>query len=282
MVTVDLELLYTGYHRQIEGLLIRGGEWRRKRLHVPIALITHPDYGSVLVDTGYSAHFFEQTSKWPYRLFRWFVPAVVTKPIIGHLAERGLAPHDLYMLWLTHFHLDHVAGLRDFVGVPTMFYAPAYQEMKDVKGLTALRKAYVPGLLPESFERQIAQVGIAEMAALSGDYAPFSIGFDIFGDGSVVAVLLPGHAPGHTGLFMDTAEFGRVLFITDACFHSREYRELLQPGPLSSSLLNDRKQHRATLERIHDYHQRHPDVPIWPAHCPEVYAFWMNRSDTSV
>jgi len=48
--------------------------------------------------------------------------------------------------------------------------------------------------------------------------------FDVFGDGSVVIKLLPGHTPGHQVLFVDLPEHGPVLLSGDL-YHLKENRE---------------------------------------------------------
>jgi ribonuclease BN (tRNA processing enzyme) len=38
--------------------------------------------------------------------------------VVSQLKERGMQPRDLTAVILSHFHGDHVAGLRDLQGVP--------------------------------------------------------------------------------------------------------------------------------------------------------------------
>ena len=55
-----------------------------------------------------------------------------------------------------------------------------------------------------------------ERTAFTGDY-------DVFGDGSVVIISLPGHTAGHAGLLVNLAEAGPVM-LTGDLYHFRESR----------------------------------------------------------
>jgi glyoxylase-like metal-dependent hydrolase (beta-lactamase superfamily II) len=105
---------------------------------------------------------------------------------------------------------------------------------------------------------------------LPAAYAPFEQGYDILGDGSLLGVSLPGHAPGQLGLFLHDQFSRSVLLAADACWHSRTYRELIYPHRLTIRLQADSAAYRETLRRLHQLHRRKPDLTIVPFHCPEV------------
>ena len=65
-------------------------------------------------------------------------------------------------------------------------------------------------LLPENFGDRL--VVIEETAFRTS--AHFPVGHDLFGDGSVLAVPLPGHADGHFGVLFDKLETP-LLYATD-------------------------------------------------------------------
>lgn len=68
---------------------------------------------------------------------------------------------------------------------------------------------------------------------------------DIFGDGSVVMLNLPGHTPGHHGLLVRLSKFGYVLLSGDVAHFRENYESSGLP-----SWNTDRAQSLASLERV--------------------------------
>ena len=46
---------------------------------------------------------------------------------------------------------------------------------------------------------------------------------DVFGDGTVLTLPLPGHTPGHQGLLLDLPETGRLLLAGDLSYSVADY-----------------------------------------------------------
>ncbi len=91
---------------------------------------------------------------------------------------------------------------------------------------SALRRAFVPGLIPEDFETRTRFVEQFEQVALPPELAPFSSAWALpNSNGDVLLVPLPGHAAGHLGAFVRTQE-GWVLLAADAAWSPLSYREL--------------------------------------------------------
>lgn len=101
--------------------------------------------------------------------------------------------------------------------------------------------------------------------------APFGPAHDLFGDGSLLLVRLPGHARGQIGLFLQTAS-GPVLLAADSAWLSQAIRERRGPGPFSYLIADDPRALDATLAKLHTFALANPEVTIIPTHCPEVYA----------
>ncbi len=60
---VTLQIFPTGYVTADRKLLDRSGIHGQVNVHATVALITHPEFGSILFDAGYSPAFFDATSK---------------------------------------------------------------------------------------------------------------------------------------------------------------------------------------------------------------------------
>jgi glyoxylase-like metal-dependent hydrolase (beta-lactamase superfamily II) len=262
-------VLDTGHCLASEHHLIRGGARRTVACHSIVALLQHPRHGWFLWDAGYAPRILDATRRFPFRLYQWVTPMRLRPElaVVAQLSRFGLTPADVGTVILSHFHADHVAGLRDFPRAEVVASGAAYEDVRRRRGLSALRRAFVPALLPDDFERRARL-----LPDLSGpDLGPLGPGHDLFGDGSAVLVELPGHARGQLGLLART-EKGRVLFAADSVWLSASYRERRPPHWVTHLFLDDPRALRRTIDRLHDFARANPDLAVIPSHCPEAFA----------
>lgn len=156
-ITVKSTLLHTGYCRQIERLARRDAPYRLASFYALAVLIRHPEAGLLLFDTGYSTHFFKETSRFPYSLYRWVTPVVFRKKdaLVEQLSARGISPEEIRYIFLSHFHGDHIGGVRDFPKAVFLCSREAYHHIRDKRGIAAVRNGFIPGLLPPDFSERV-------------------------------------------------------------------------------------------------------------------------------
>lgn len=265
---VNYHLLDTGYCKVAECDVLRGASRQRVECHALVALIEHPSAGWLLWDTGYAPRIFDATAGWPFRLYRMATPLHLRPELAvsAQLAHYGLVPNDIKQVIISHFHADHVAGLRDFPQAALVAHARAYADVAQRKGLRALQRGFIPDLLPQDFARRAVLLPSFSGPALPG----LGPTHDLLGDGSLLLVELPGHARGQIGMLADT-ERGRVLFAADGAWFSTSYREVRLPGRSTYAIVDDPAAIKTTLERLHAFSLACPDVLIVPTHCPEIY-----------
>lgn len=151
-VRVQLYLGAAGYCVHPEFLTLRGGRLRPVRFPAGFACIVHPRHGPVMVDTGYSFRFFEETSRLPNALYRYITPVVYEErdSAANWLRERfGMEPEQIKYVILTHFHADHIAGVKDFPQAKLIYLPQAYEAVRSLRPLAAVRAGFLPGLLPD-------------------------------------------------------------------------------------------------------------------------------------
>jgi glyoxylase-like metal-dependent hydrolase (beta-lactamase superfamily II) len=269
---VKLTFLEAGHCFHPEVIVIQGGRLAKRKFPSTVAVIEHPREGVILFDTGYSQRFHEQTRKFPERLYAMVTPVHVRpeESAAAQLAARGIAARDVTHVVLSHFHADHVAGVGDFPRARYSYLRSGWDGVRELSGLGAVAAGFLRGLLPGDFEarsRPIASEKMREGAAL----APFSAGFDLFDDGSVVLVELPGHAKGHAGLFV-RSDAGPFFLVADACWLARAYQDLKMPSPIARLIMHDSAAYRRTLEGIRQLSREQPGVRVVPCHCSDTYA----------
>jgi glyoxylase-like metal-dependent hydrolase (beta-lactamase superfamily II) len=268
---IRVTILHAGYCTCPEHIALRGGSWKHVRFPAMFALLEHPRHGALLFDTGYSYRFFDATRKLPYSLYRHATPVKLTESdlAINQLSTFNLRPRDISRVFISHFHADHVAALADFDRARYVYLPRAYDAVRFTRGLGAVRRAYLPGLIPGDFDTRATPVEVTRPVNLPPEYAPFIRGYNLLGDESLLAVELPGHAHGQMGLFVRDAE-QTYFFVADAAWQARSFRENRPPHPIANLLFPDPKVYRETLGSLHSFHQLHPSVKIIPSHCEET------------
>lgn len=154
---VSVELLRIGHCRHCERMVRADGHWHAVEFPALSVLIRHPQRGALLYDTGYAEHFFRATDPLPERLYRWTTP--VTLPaqerLQAQLARRDLALDDIGWCLISHFHADHVGGLRDLPTARFICLHADYAQLRAASRLGGLRRALLPQLLPDDFAQRV-------------------------------------------------------------------------------------------------------------------------------
>lgn len=265
MIPVRLTLLRDGACRQLERVSLRTGRWRMIDFEATFALIEHPTAGAVLFDTGYTRRFFEETRHLPNWLYRMITPVRLhSAPAV----EQVKIP--VRHVIVSHFHADHIGGLRDFTEANLHCSQRAWDAVKNLRGLRALRRGFLPGLVPDDFASRIQFAENRAVRALPPECAPFTQGLDLLGDGSLLAVELPGHAEGQLGLFLREESGTLTFLLADGAWSRRAIRENIPPARCAG-LLGDWPQLIRTLAMLHELHRRNPRARLIPSHCPEIW-----------
>ncbi|MGM7049951.1 MBL fold metallo-hydrolase [Escherichia fergusonii] len=210
-----------------------------------------------LWDTGYSSWFEHYTQSGVFRLYRQVTPVYYEpqQALMRQLSAHGLAAKDVDAIILSHFHADHIAGLRDFPDVACICSGEGWRQVRTLRGIAALRQAFVPGLIPENFESSLRFIESFSSVNLPPELAPFECGYLLpESNGEIILVPLPGHAAGHIGAFVLT-DNGWILLAGDAAWAPANYRELHGPSPLAHLVMSDSHAYYRTLGQLHQLWQ---------------------------
>jgi glyoxylase-like metal-dependent hydrolase (beta-lactamase superfamily II) len=238
-------------------------------------MLRHPEQGRLLFDTGYSEHFLDATRHFPERLYRAVTPVhlAADEPLRSQLQRDGVAPGDIAYIMLSHLHGDHIGGLRDFPAAALICSRVAWDDMRTRSRLGALKRGLLPQLLPDDFLDRVSWIEDAPLRDLPVALADFGRGHDLFGDGSLVAISLPGHAAGHYGLLFVDPQNTPIFLVADAVWSSQAIREGVPPPAVVTALLGNTQIYRDTLRRLHELADATPSIRILPSHCSE----WLPR-----
>ncbi len=265
-----------GRCRHPEWVTIRGGRFGPIDFPALAALILHPTAGAILYDTGYADHFASATRKLPERIYRWLTPVQLPEEeqLGTQLRGFGVAIGEVSRVLISHLHADHVAGLRD---LPRARFLALEQEVAHhlgpnaLQGFAALRRGVLPALLPSDFETRLDLADACPPVDLGPTWAPFSHGFDLIGDKSLIGIPLPGHSPAQLGVLLTTQDDQQILLAADSCWSARAWREQRLPSFLARPLFADWTDYRATLAGLKSVATQNPDLRIVPSHCTETF-----------
>jgi len=169
--------------------------------------------------------------------------ATITKTLKSQLEEIGYEPSDIQYLAFSHYHYDHVANANQF--------ARATWIVRKVE-----RDAMFAPVLPNK------QMNPANYSALKHSKTILipTDDYDVFGDGTVVMKLAPGHTPGHQVLFLKLKKTGPIVLSGDL-YHYPEERKLKRVPTFET----DQAQTAATREKIEAF-LKQSGAQLWIQH----------------
>ncbi|VYU61657.1 MBL fold metallo-hydrolase [Clostridium tertium] len=233
-----------GYCSNIERLVRKKGKLKKIRFPALTVYIEHPR-GNVLFDTGYSKHFYESVKKFPYNLYGLLTPCTVKEE---EYATNVLKGKKIDLILLSHFHADHIAGLKDFPNIPIICSKKEYFHLKNKKNFKALKEGFIPNLLPSDYEDRVKYIEDLEVSKNPIKNSVFTKVYDLFDDGKLLVVELPGHSKNTLGLIINDEK--KYFLISDSAWVKENYLEGDYPSKLTRLIMDDYKEFIKTLQKI--------------------------------
>jgi glyoxylase-like metal-dependent hydrolase (beta-lactamase superfamily II) len=239
-----------GYCRQLLAMIDRRS-WRMVRFPAVYFALRHQREGWVLIDTGYGGRFSEATRRFPFRGYRWATPTTEAGRTADQLRSAGIPPEDIRHLIVTHFHADHIGGLADLPQATVHYHAEALAPLQRLPAWRQARAAFLPALVPGWLPDRA--MPLAAEAFVARPDLPFG-SHDLFGDGSIRLVDLPGHAPGQLGVIFARGT-QREFYVADAFWRRCQIVEGVEPLGLAMSFQWDPLAYRATVHRLREVYR---------------------------
>ena len=207
--------------------------------------IQHPTRGLFLVDTGTEKALRDDRAHTVFGgLIGKFMHAdllTVRQDTAGWLGSRKVSG-----VFLTHLHLDHVTGMRDVPNDTPIYTGPG--ESAEV--------GVMPRMLRSVTDQALEGKGALNELQLGADGV-----LDVFGDGSLWALHVPGHTRGSVAFVARTTQ-GPVLLTGDACHTKWGWEHDVEPGSFSE----DRPKSAESLAKMRALVARHPKIEVRMGH----------------
>ena len=195
-------------------------------LPVSVYLIEHPK-GLILVDTGWhrdmspegvydkAAQIKSLGSRVLYNVNQGQIP--LGEAVDEQLEAMGIKPADLDYVLLTHLDCDHANGLRAVKDAKHIIVAQEELDCARKNGFIRYKKKWWEGVDLQTIE-------------WNGTEGPAQKSFDLFGDGSIKMINIPGHCDGLCAVKI-TREDGRyVLLFSDGGYATKSWKEMITSG----------------------------------------------------
>lgn len=236
------------------------------RLWLPVScyLIEHPK-GKILVDTGWHrdmspegkygkrAQIRSLGSSLLYRINQGIVERGMA--IDKQLRQKGIKPSDIDYVLLTHLDCDHANGLELVSDAKKILVAKdelAFTKAGPVTNKVRYQSKWWDGINLTAFD-------------WNGMEGPVSKSYDLFGDGSIVCVNIPGHSDGLFAVKVTNTEGKYALLASDGGYAEKSWKEMILPG-----IASDRSAQKKSLEWIHKLSLSEDCIEVLANHDTEV------------
>ncbi len=216
-------------------------------------VLAHPTKGTWWVDSGMEHAWREAPDRAAIRgLAAKFMN--VDKLKVNQAPSDWLAAHPsgVQGVFFTHLHLDHVSGVPDLPAGTALYSGPGEAAASSFQNL----------VVQANTDRELEGKGTISEWAFAGDASKrFEGVIDVFGDGSVWALLVPGHTPGSTAYLVRTTT-GPVLLTGDTCHTRWGWEHDVAPGSFTA----DHAANVESLKRLRTLVSEHPAIEVRLGH----------------
>ncbi len=214
--------------------------------------IEHAEHGGFLIDSGVARSVAHQTDEMPLRF-----PVTVAMPFDAlkvrldtraYMESRSTALNGVF---LTHLHLDHILGLQDIPKNVPLYVGPGEHE--------DARATHV--LVRPSTDLNLEGFGpLLQWQVHRAEGEPFAW-VDIFGDGSLVGLHIPGHTQGNMAFVVRSTE-GVQLIAGDGSHTAWGWEHGVEPGTFNTS----GEEAADSLARLREFSAAHPAMRVHLGH----------------
>jgi glyoxylase-like metal-dependent hydrolase (beta-lactamase superfamily II) len=216
-------------------------------------VVRHPTHGMFIVDTGVERALRDDPE---HAALRGVVASLMHREKMAIKAPLGewLSQHKepLRGVLLTHLHLDHVSGMPDVPKGTPIYAGPG--ETSSTSFLNIVLRPNIDRALE-------GQSPIQEWAFQPDSGGKFDGVLDVFGDGSLWALAMPGHTPGSAAYVARTAK-GPVLLTGDTCHTAWGWENGVEPGSFTA----DHPGNAESLARLRTLVREHPTIDVRLGH----------------
>lgn len=245
-----IRLYECGYCVNNISKVLKGRKKEVKKFPALVVLIQHSVYGNILYDTGYSELVYKNgiVSK-IYNLLNktYFKDKDL---ILNQIAEK-----EINKIIISHAHPDHIGALRFFENYELITSKEVLESIKYPKLKNLVFKNMVP--------KNLNNVNVLQQTVTDKILSKyFEEIYDVFGDGSILAVKLNGHSKGQIGIYLP--EF-KLFFVSDSSW-GVNFNNVEDMKLIPKLIQNNFKEYSINLKKLNKLKNEYNDIKIIYSH----------------
>lgn len=261
---MNLTLFSAGYCHPLHWFMDRSAPFRRVTVPIGVARLDHPTAGSVLIDTGLAPRNVDNAGlleSLGHGLLGFETRADTTA---AHwVRQTGLNPADVTQILITHYHNDHIGGLRDF---PNARFVGSQTEYERIMRLSRQRQtagAFNPDLLPPDFDKRLMPIENL-LRTSRPELGPFTDVWEWLPD--VFLVNLPGHTREQFGVYLPTLA-APTFWLADAVWQLKTLdNQSATPSSVVQVIKDSWPVYLETVQKLRTLRATHPDWRLISSH----------------
>lgn len=257
-IRLSLSIIETGFTTAPEAFVFKGGNlFKIRKLSHMSVLVQHPK-GNFVFDTGLGEdienQFHDNNSFFNRQIFKF----TKSKSLYKALVDNNFNPDAIDFIIPSHLHFDHASGIEDFLNATIRTTKEEYDY-----ALSAAAKP--PAFIQQQYDAKFIKWKFIDFDSVP--YEVFAESYDVFNDGTVILVKLPGHTKGSIGMFVNLASGKRYFFTGDLTWAAEAFM-----GPSEKNIIlrnkvdGDRELVASYIVKVHHLIKEKPEIHIVPAH----------------
>ncbi|MGE6605762.1 AttM family quorum-quenching N-acyl homoserine lactonase [Halomonas sp. NPDC076908] len=262
MTDIRLYMFQTGSLKcKVHNIKMNEGAGADYEIPVPFFLITHPE-GHTIIDGGNAVEVAtDPVGHWGGITDVYWPVMEESEGCVAQLERMGIKPEDIRYVVQSHLHLDHTGAVGRFPNATHIVQREEYEYAFTPDWFAA------GGYIRKDFDKP----GL-KWQYLNGTEDDH---YDIYGDGTLITVFSPGHAPGHMSFNVNLPNSGSMILTIDAAYTTDHWEEKALPGFLASTVdaVRSVQKLRALADKTKAIVVTGHDPDAWATfkHAPEFY-----------
>ena len=172
------------------------------------------------------------------------------------LAKIDIKPSDLTMVLLSHLDCDHANGLKAVKDAAQILVSP--EELSFAAAKSPINRI--------RYNKSWWQDTKIKPFSWNGTLGPAGKSYDVFGDGMLVMINIPGHSPGLCALKITGDDGKFVLLFADGGYAAKSWQELITSG-----IADDKAAQKKSLAWIKEQSLTKNCLASFANHDPDIY-----------
>jgi glyoxylase-like metal-dependent hydrolase (beta-lactamase superfamily II) len=257
----------TGFGHVAKGLFVQGAGMKSVQFPILSVLIERDD-DLVLFDTGIGTRIDKEMRPpiyWGNLFFHRCVMRTQFDPqhdaLVHQLPRLGFKASDVKNVIISHLHWDHAGGMRDFPHAHFFIGRKEWNFASNLSGIPLFKNAFIK----EQFCGADLDIELIETDPRK-PFKNFPASYDVFGDGSMVLVDLPGHSSGLMGMFLTMPSGRRFLLSADTFYFPEGLEQRIPKSALMQSLVSEGMEAGSSIDKVYYLMKSDPELEIVGSH----------------